>query len=207
MSKSALQWNMSLWLCIGVFVLVCMFTPLPVVAQETFVPIQSLPGIDENSALDDYFTLFFNFVLGAAAVLGVVKLMLAGIQLMFSEVVPARADAKRDIAGALFGLLLVFGALTILNEINPSITQFSLFETDAVAVEVGCEAAGTCDVESLPDYLAPREGERLESILPCTNIGRGEFDCSSTECPTDTTRSVQGIDNTAYGGKLYCYGN
>lgn len=200
MNKSAFQWNTSLWLCIGLFV--CVFAPFPAAAQETFVPIQSLPGIDENSALDDYFTLFFNFVLGAAAVLGVVKLMLAGIQLMFSEVVPARADAKRDIAGALFGLLLVFGALTILNEINPSITQFSLFDTDAVAVEVGCEVAGTCDIESLPPYLQPRESEVLDEILSCSDRGRGEFDCPT--CPAGT-RSVQGRNNSTYAGNVYCY--
>ena len=44
---------------------------------------------------------------------------------MFSDIVTQKSDAKRDIQGALLGLLVVMAAVVVLTIINPDLTTFN----------------------------------------------------------------------------------
>lgn len=46
---------------------------------------------------------------------------------MLSESVSGRDTAKKEIRGSLLGLLVILGAVTILNTINPQITNTEIF--------------------------------------------------------------------------------
>lgn len=58
-----------------------------------------------------------------AAVIAVIKLILAGAQYVLSGVVTDKANAKKDIRSALVGLLIILAAITLLTTINPNITN------------------------------------------------------------------------------------
>jgi hypothetical protein len=62
-------------------------------------------------------------------VLAVLKITIAGVKYMLSDVVTSKESAKKDIQGALFGLLIVLAAVIILNTINPSLSRFAIFYT------------------------------------------------------------------------------
>ncbi len=61
-----------------------------------------------------------------AALLAVVKIIIAGAKYMLSDIVTTKGEAKKDIRGALLGLLLIIGAVIILNTINPALTDGGL---------------------------------------------------------------------------------
>lgn len=125
-----------------VAIITLLLTPYITFAESTgFQPIVGIPGL-ESMTVGGYVNAFFTLVLGAAAILAVVKIMLAGFQYMFSEIVTDKEKAKKDLQGAFLGLLIVFGSVTILNEINPNLTRFTLFDDAMDAITVSCEDVG-----------------------------------------------------------------
>lgn len=91
--------------------------------------LQSLPGnVTEISTLSAYLSWLFTFALAAAAFLAVLQIVIGGIQIIAggaSET--ARSNAKKRIQDALWGLLLAFGAVLILETISPGqFTNLSL---------------------------------------------------------------------------------
>jgi type IV secretory pathway VirB2 component (pilin) len=90
--------------------------------------LQALPGKGtEISKLSDYLSWLFKFALAAAAFLAVLQIVIAGIQMIIggaSET--ARKNAKDRIWNAVWGLLLAFGAVLILETISPG--QFTKME-------------------------------------------------------------------------------
>lgn len=99
-----------------------LFSPSLVFAQEFLVGIPGLNG-DE---LD--FNAFINAVyitaISIAAMLAVIKIIIAGVKYMFTDIVTQKGAAKKDIKNSLFGLLIVLGAVLILQVINPELTTF-----------------------------------------------------------------------------------
>jgi hypothetical protein len=94
-------------------------------AQETIRTFQQLPflaGADLTTT-EGYVRALYQLAIGAAAVLVVLRLMYAGVQYMFSEVVTSKQKAKETIKSALLGLVIILGAVTILNTINPNLTR------------------------------------------------------------------------------------
>lgn len=101
----------------------------PVVAHAQFVPFQYLPGLENVSELStqQYIDALYVIAIVAASILVVFKLLWAGVQYMLSEVVTSKQKAKQDIQGALLGLLIILGAVTLLNTINPNLTNIDIF--------------------------------------------------------------------------------
>lgn len=102
-------------------------TPVVVLAQQgtgvsTF---QDLPGLENVSNLttQQYIDALYVIAIVAASILAVFKLIMAGVKYMLSEVVTNKQKAKDDIRGALLGLLIILGAVTLLNTINPNLTN------------------------------------------------------------------------------------
>jgi hypothetical protein len=101
--------------------------PLTAAAAE-FVPLVGIPGItgspDQN--LSEYVNALYRLMISIGALMAVVKIVGAGAKYMLSDVVTDKGSAKRDIKGAIFGLLIVIGAVVILNTINADIVNTSL---------------------------------------------------------------------------------
>lgn len=111
--------------------------PSLALAQE-FVPLVGVPGVEPNTQkIDGYINALYFLSIGLAAAFAVVRIIYAGVQLMFSETPSARSDAKKSIGGALLGLILVLGAVTLLDEVNPNLKNFDIFgNAEPIKVEV-----------------------------------------------------------------------
>lgn len=90
---------------------------------ETFqqVPIWG-QARDTATILDAVYTT----AIAAAAILVVFRLIYAGVQYTLSEVVTSKESAKETIKSSLLGLIIILGAVTILNTVNPQITNLDV---------------------------------------------------------------------------------
>ena len=117
---------------------------LPVVSLAQFEPLVGIPGLNDPSTdINSYINILYALSISIAALLAVIKIIVAGVKYMLSDVVTSKSEAKSDIQGALIGLLVVISAVLILNVINPQLTQTTLFiaPVDQVAYN-GSNAAG-----------------------------------------------------------------
>jgi hypothetical protein len=86
-----------------------------------------IPGIGSPSGdFDGYIQAIYAMFISIAALLAVVKIIIAGVKYMFTDIVPQKTQAKKDIQGALLGLVVVLGAVLILTVINPELTNFNI---------------------------------------------------------------------------------
>ena len=96
-------------------------------APRTYQPLVGIPGIS-NAASDfgKYINQLFFLSISIAALLAVIKIILAGVQWMLSDVVTSKSQAKADIWGAVLGLLIIVSSVLILNTINPNLTKLNV---------------------------------------------------------------------------------
>ncbi|MBY0538733.1 pilin [Patescibacteria group bacterium] len=111
---------------------VCLLVPATSQAGE-FVNLVGVPGIDSNGLpnLNAYINALYRLSISIAALLAVIKIVIAGAKYMLSDIVTHKEDAKKDIQGALIGLLIVIGAIIILNTINTDLTNLNLSVPEA----------------------------------------------------------------------------
>ena len=100
-----------------------LIAPAAAYAQNFLVGI---PGVEQGASgsFDDYIQAIYVMFISIAALLAVVKIIIAGLKYMFTDIVTQKGEAKKDIQGALFGLLIVMSAVLILTVINPELTNF-----------------------------------------------------------------------------------
>ena len=97
-----------------------------------YTPIVGIPGVDTTSTgvivggMDTLINALYALSIGIAALLAVIKIIIGGVKWMLTDIVTQKSEAKKDITGALLGLLVVLGAVLILNVINPELSKVSL---------------------------------------------------------------------------------
>lgn len=107
------------------FLVPMLIFPSMVLAVEvsTFTSIPFLTGEKTSAA---YVEALFNASIAIAAILAVIRLIWAGVQYMLSEVVTKKENARKDIRGALLGLLIILASVTILQTINPNLLNLDV---------------------------------------------------------------------------------
>jgi hypothetical protein len=115
------------------FAFITLALPLGVFAADSnFVPLVGIPGltdvmnITDEGGLNQYINALYRLSISIAALLAVIKIVAAGAKYMLTDIVPAKSEAKSDIQGALIGLLIVIGAIIILNTVNSDLTNLKL---------------------------------------------------------------------------------
>jgi hypothetical protein len=63
----------------------------------------------------------YAFSISIAALLAVIKIIIAGVKWMLTDKIGSISEAKSDIQSALLGLIIIICAVLIINIINPSI--------------------------------------------------------------------------------------
>ena len=98
-------------------------TPALAFAQSKYVPLIDIPLLTQagDTGFSGYINFLYSLSIGIAGLLAVIKIIVAGVKYMFSDVITDKGSAKKEIQGALFGLLLILGAYIILNTINPQL--------------------------------------------------------------------------------------
>lgn len=92
------------------------------------------PTQDNN--LGVYLNMMFRLFLGICAVLAVIMIVMGGIEYMTTELISNKEAGKERITHAIFGLLLAFGAWTLLNTINPNLLVSDLSSLENVTLKV-----------------------------------------------------------------------
>lgn len=95
-------------------------------ANTVYEPLVGLPGVDEGADFNTYVNSIYALSITIAALLAVIKIVIAGVKWMLTDVVTSKEEAKKDIKGALFGLLIVLAAVLIISVINKDILEVDL---------------------------------------------------------------------------------
>lgn len=105
-----------------------------VFAQDSaYVPLIGFPGLTgENMTIGGYINALYLIAISVAAFLVVARLIIAGFKYMLTDIVTQKEEAKKDIWGALTGLLIVLGAVLILETINPQLRNLQVLNLDGV---------------------------------------------------------------------------
>src|SRR3989344_3684807 len=90
-----------------------------------------------NTDFTGYAKFLYPFALSIGAVLAVIMLIIAGLQMMTASE-GQRTAAKERIQNALLGLLLLVGVYLILHTINPDLLNLKI-NTDGLKVDAGGE--------------------------------------------------------------------
>ncbi|MEN9922028.1 MAG: hypothetical protein RL097_304 [Candidatus Parcubacteria bacterium] len=147
-------------------ILTVCFLLLPFIAfgQGVYSPLVGVPGIDADANFNDYINGLYVFSISIAALLAVIKIIIAGVKWMMTDVVTSKGEAKKDIQGALLGLLIIVGAVLFLTVINP----------DLVKVNLVLPPAGTLKLDGMtsaaPSLTAPQSAYTTPSGSVITSI-------------------------------------
>lgn len=175
--------------------LVALLLPSVVTAQGLLTNF----GIDPNANFGDFLNTLYAIAIAIAALLAVIKIAIGGLKYMLSEVVTSKADAKKDIRGAILGLLIVIGAFLILGTINSQLVGGSigdnLTQLQAPAVATSTPTSATLCAYSA--FSAPGYTWIPISSPPC-QINQFEADCVA---PQVLTSQYFGATN---GGQRRC---
>lgn len=98
-----------------------LLVPLPGVTSEA-----NCVGIKCETTLATYLPNIFKLAIGIAAVMAFVMITFGGITYAVADSITGKESGKTYIENALWGLLLVIGAYTILYTINPQLVQLQL---------------------------------------------------------------------------------
>lgn len=118
------------------FIFVILLSPAILFAADTptYNPLVGLPGFDDEilgaeTNFNDYINALYAIAIAIAALLAVIKVIIAGVKWMLTDIVTSKEEAKKDIKGALLGLIIVLSAVLILTVINPNLVSVDLNKT------------------------------------------------------------------------------
>ncbi|OGG88905.1 hypothetical protein A2592_00865 [Candidatus Kaiserbacteria bacterium RIFOXYD1_FULL_42_15] len=152
------------------FLIFCFLVLPSLVAAADFVSMVGIPGIPDNSTdLNQYFNAVYRLSISLAALLAVVKIVMAGAKYMLTDIVPAKGEALADIKGALLGLLVILAAVLILGTINKNILN-----TDLTITEVATDPTPPTSLTTQTDL------SRAESATEACQIAESQGGCYTT---------------------------
>ncbi len=103
-----------------------LLSPLFTNAAE-YNPLVVIPNItNPNLDFNGYINSLYILAISIAGLLAVIKVLIAGVKWMTSDIITSKSEAKKEIQGALLGLTVVLAAVLILDVINPDITNVNL---------------------------------------------------------------------------------
>src|SRR3989338_2036582 len=119
-------------------------TANPTAVEGNFCFMKQLPTnlqihIGDTYVVDgvhNYINIVYKYGLGLGIIIMIITIMFSGIQWMVSGMVDKINDAKQRIMNASLGLLLLFGASTLLNTINPQLINLRTPPIHAVRPEL-----------------------------------------------------------------------
>jgi hypothetical protein len=115
-----------------IFLFICFLGSTAVVfaqGTEGYVPIVGVPGLEQAGGLtaQQYVEALYKLSIAIGAMLAVIQIIFAGVQYMFTDVITSKSDAISRIWGALWGLVILLGAVLILQTVNPDLLNLNIF--------------------------------------------------------------------------------
>lgn len=207
------------------WLLLLILFPLVSLAADTpvdFVPLVGIPFVDTttNITLSQYANALYIAAISLGAVLAVLKIILAGVKYMLTDVITDKSQAKKDIWGALLGLIIMIGAVLILNTVNPEITSLKALQLDGLTIvpqdhggdtvvdSVGAFCKGytkceTCDARDLLLCLqacASKEGNYSQEFNVCAH-NKADPGVDIDDLDPDLSNQISGTVTQITGGR------
>lgn len=134
--------------------------PLSVFAQDkVYSPLVDLSNAGQGNdvqTFEGYINFLYGMSIAVAALLAVIKIIIAGTKYMLDDVISGKEDAKKDIQGAVLGLLLILSAVIILELINPQLINREIkFDELAKRPELKAPALTAANPDGSVDSLNP----------------------------------------------------
>ena len=176
--------------------IILLFSSSETYALGEYTFLEPLPGIAPTATLTEYIPKVFTLSIGIAAVLAFVMITFGGIMYMTSDAISGKAQGRKYIEDALWGLLLVIGAYAILYTINPQILQFNLsVEKINIASRAGVDVVGSVPFQPCPTC------QTLSSLnLPATGSAVGKS--VDPALATDLVRLNNALKNENLGWRI-----
>ena len=152
-----------------IVILVYFFFPAFVVWGAEYQPLVGIPGVGDASNFDQYIDALYALSISLAALIAVVKIILAGAKYMLSDLVGDKSSAKDDIRNALIGLLIVIGAVVILNTVNSDLTTLNVLNNATRAVVDGVNRNVVAMQAHCDDLEAIGADKRCQPVS-CNNL-------------------------------------
>lgn len=177
------------------FALLFFVLALPgVVLSQTpeFKPLVGIPGIPTtNATFGDYMNALYALAISLAGLLAVVKIVIAGAKYMLSDIVTSKEDAKKDIKGALFGLLIVLAAALILYVINPQLAQNNIILSE-IKVDTGKTTVSPPSTVSIGDTAPANFARDYPSLAESFSAGCSALDGGTIHTYSDGSMKCLG---------------
>lgn len=117
-----------------------LLAPLPGVGDASNkIDTGQTDSTGKNVALGSYLNAMIKIIIGLAAVLSVVMIVIGGMEYITSELPGNKEAGKERVRGALLGLLIALGAYALLNTINPDLLTSDV-DIPSATVTVDLEA-------------------------------------------------------------------
>jgi len=149
-----------------IFSILLVFLSASTTSAQEFIELAGIPYVSTGKidSLGDYVDALYKASISIAAFLAVVKIIFAGVKYMLSDIVPTKEAAKKDIWGALIGLLIVVGAVLILNTINPQLSNLDVLNGDGKLAPIKLDGGGDEGGDTLPPLV--KTGDTLLNPSP-----------------------------------------
>ncbi len=160
-----------------------LFFPATIFAQSSYSTLIDGTPLSDTNDIGQYLNSIYLLAIVAAALFAVVKIIIAGVKYMLSDVVTSKEDAKKDIRTSLLGLIIIISAVLILNTINPNLTDFDLKFIKPEKLSL----AGAPPAVEFDDWEAPGCVRKGAS----TQIGLSQsFAINVSDCDEETKRKA-----------------
>ena len=98
----------------------CLLEPIP-------LGTSTLTMYDPNvTSTADYINIIIKIFISIIGVLGVIMIILGGIEYMSTDAISKKEGGREKITHSLFGLLLALASWVLLNTINPHLTEVNI---------------------------------------------------------------------------------
>jgi hypothetical protein len=106
-----------------------LFCGIAFAATEPYTPMVGVPGLTQANdfTAEMYIDALYKLAITVGGILAVIQIIFGGVMYMFDGSITRKEDGKDKIKGALFGLLIILGAVLLLQTINPNLLNLKIF--------------------------------------------------------------------------------
>jgi hypothetical protein len=180
----------------------------PEIASAQYQTLVGIPGVDSGGGdFDAYLQAVYATSISLAALLAVIKIVIAGVKWMTSDIVSTKSDAKKDIEGAILGLVVILAAVLILYIINPNIGAVSLNFAPAPQPA----PVAIVPPESITDRIDTCANSPTCEIAACESVtvgGGRAGETTSHDCSSAVQRCIETLNGApqTLGTTVLCIG-